>query len=74
MTARDRLHDLVDQLDDEAAERLLAVAHTLVPAPRTPSTGRLPLFVGSFSSGHTDISERAEDILREELGRPRDPS
>lgn len=68
MTTRDRLHELVDQLDDAAAEQLLAAAKQLVPAPRPSSRGGLPAFVGSFSSGHTDVSERAEEILRDELG------
>jgi hypothetical protein len=67
MTARDRLHELVDQLDDAAAERLGA-ANELVPTPHPESPGGLPAFVGSFSSGHTDVSERSEEILREELG------
>ncbi len=67
MTTRDRLHELVDQLDDAAAERLLATAKTMVPAPRS-SPAELPAFVGAFTSGRTDISERAEEILRDELG------
>ncbi|MGH3803127.1 MAG: hypothetical protein ACRDTD_23960 [Pseudonocardiaceae bacterium] len=61
MTTRERLHELVDQLDDAGAERLLATANTLVSEPRT-STAGLPAFVGAFASGHTDISERAEEI------------
>jgi len=70
MIARDRLHELVDQLDEQAAERLLAAANELVPAQRPSGTDPvLPEFVGSFSSGRSDVSERAEDILRDELGR-----
>ena len=71
MTTRDRLHELVDQLDDDAAARLLTTALELVPTPRR-SDG-LPAFVGSFASGRSDISERAEDILRDELGGPTRP-
>jgi hypothetical protein len=67
MSTRDRLHELVDQLDEPAAQRLLAIAHELVPYPRPANPG-LPAFVGAFASGHADISERAEDILRDELG------
>jgi streptomycin 6-kinase len=70
MTARDRLHELVDQLDDDAAERLLKAANALVPAPRPSPQGGLPEFVGSFTSGRADVSERAEEILRDELGGP----
>jgi len=69
MTTRERLHELVDQLDDAAAERLLATANTLVPEPRRAAP-ELPAFVGAFASGHADISERAEEILRDELGGP----
>jgi hypothetical protein len=68
MTTRDRLHELVDQLDDAAAEQLLAAANELVPTQRPSSRGGLPAFVGSFSGGRSDVSERAEEILRDELG------
>jgi hypothetical protein len=30
---------------------------------------KLPSFVGMFASGETDVAERAEEILREELPR-----
>lgn len=69
MSSRDRLHELVDQLDEPAAERLLALAHELVPHPRAGQSD-LPAFVGAFSSGQGDVSERAEHILRDELGYP----
>jgi hypothetical protein len=46
----------------------LAAAKQLVPAPRPSSRGGLPAFVGSFSSGHADVSQRAEEILRDESG------
>lgn len=68
MTTRDQLHELVDQLDDAAAARLLAAALELVPAPR--HSDGLPGFVGSFASGRSDVSQRAEEILRDELGGP----
>lgn len=67
MTTRDQLHELVDQLDDADAERLLATVLELVPAPRR-SRGGVPAFVGSFTSGRTDVSERVEEIFRDELG------
>jgi len=67
MATRDQLHELVDQLDDTGAERLLATTLELVSAPRPPRS-ELPAFVGSFGSGCTDASERAEEILRAELG------
>jgi len=72
MTARDRLHELVDLLDDEAAERLLEAAQALVPAQRSAPQGDVPAFVGSFASGHADVSERGEEILRDELGGQRE--
>lgn len=70
MTTKERLHELVDQLDDATAERLLSTAETLTPAapPERAASDRVPSFVGAFASGRSDTAARAEQILRDELG------
>jgi hypothetical protein len=69
MTTKERLHALVDALDEAEADRLLDVALALAtPAADAPANAPLPAFVGSFRSGTSDTSERAEEILRNELG------
>lgn len=69
MTTKERLHALVDALDDADADRLLDAALTLTTAAPAPPAGRpLPAFVASIRSGTSDTSERAEEILRAELG------
>ncbi len=68
MTTRERLHELVDQLDEADADRLLDAALALTaPRPGTAPAG-LPAFVGSVRSGQADTAVRAEQILRTELG------
>lgn len=68
MTTRERLHELVDQLDDAAAEQLLHAATALTaPTARAQGTA-VPGFVGSVHSGQADTSTRAKEILRAELG------
>jgi ribosomal protein L12E/L44/L45/RPP1/RPP2 len=69
MTTKERLHALVDALDEVEADRLLDVALALsTTAASAPADAALPAFVGSFRSGTSDTSERAEEILRNELG------
>jgi hypothetical protein len=68
MTRKERLHELVDRLDDAAAERLLNTAEMILPASGEHAAHGLPSFVGAFGSGRSDISARAEEILRDELG------
>lgn len=47
-----------------------AVTAYVARPPRIPQ--QLPTWVGMFDSGHTDTSERVDEILRETLGR-KDP-
>jgi hypothetical protein len=73
MTTKERLHQLVEALDDTDADRLLDAALALPSAttePQTPTTDaeELESFIGCFRSGTSDTSERAEEILRAELG------
>lgn len=67
MTTRERLHELVDQLDETAAHRLLDAALALAPDRRAAGAG-LPAFVGSVRGGHANTAARSEEILRAELG------
>jgi hypothetical protein len=73
MTTKERLHELVDQLDDASAERLLNTAETILPAAGEHPAHGLPSFVGAFGSGRSDTSVRAEEILRDELGAASSP-
>lgn len=73
MTTKERLHQLVDALDEESADRLLDAALALAPTPAEPPAPTaggeaLESFIGCFRSGRADTSERAEEILRTELG------
>ena len=72
MTTRERLHELVDQLDEAAAERLLSAATSITPAGHDGSAA-MPAFVGAFAGERSDTSTRAKQILREELGNPARP-
>ncbi|MDQ8701362.1 hypothetical protein RCO28_02515 [Streptomyces sp. LHD-70] len=62
MTTREELHALLDRVPDDdlpvLAERLRELGLL-----RTAATG--PKSLGMGNSGHTDTSERADEILRE---------
>jgi hypothetical protein len=67
MTTRERLHRLVDDLnDDQAAEALVLLESQLAEEPQ-PAT--LPEFFGMLHSGKGDLAARSEEILRAEFGR-----
>jgi hypothetical protein len=71
VTTRERLHLLVDDMDDEQLERAL---HAIEPIARSRSTdaepGQRPLpdFVGSFASGRPDLSQRVNELLADGFG------
>lgn len=72
MTPRERLHVLVDEMDDEQAERALRAVEPIVqPRPRIadPQRHPLPEFVGSFDSGHHNLSQRVDELLDHGFGR-----
>ncbi|UVO12342.1 hypothetical protein NM962_21165 [Mycobacterium sp. SVM_VP21] len=72
MTTRERLHLLVDAMDDEQAERaLLAVEPIAQSHPVGADAGRRPLpgFVGSFDSGRHNLSQRVDELLADGFGR-----
>ncbi|MGH3544975.1 MAG: hypothetical protein ACRDPW_03495 [Mycobacteriales bacterium] len=66
MTTKERLHHLVDSLDENAASELLDVAlsRSVMPVQRRA----LPSFVGAGDSGCTHISSHARALVRDELG------
>ena len=68
ITTKERLHQLVDALDDEEA---VSVLHLLSEhMPRQRARRKLPSWVGSGRSKHgeTDVASRAKEILQAELG------
>ncbi|GAB3997708.1 hypothetical protein GCM10029992_21460 [Glycomyces albus] len=67
MTAKERLHRLVDDLGEpQAAEALTWIrARYAMPDPAGPDAD-LPEWIGSFSSGRGDLAENYEDHLRDE--------
>lgn len=71
MTAmREELHHLVDELpEDRVGSTLALVRETLSDAEADKGAWPIPEFVASFASGKGDLAERADEILRDELGR-----
>ncbi|GAA1549886.1 hypothetical protein [Kribbella lupini] len=74
-TPREELHALIDELPDDAAAELLPELRLLklqaeARAERPRGSGTWPpAWFGSIEGSSTDISERADEILRAELGR-----
>lgn len=68
MTTKERLHELVDQLDEADAHRLLDAALALTTTRPQPVGSEVPAFVASVHSGTSNTAVRAEEILRDELG------
>jgi hypothetical protein len=72
MTTRERLHLLVDNMDDEQVERALLLVEPILHSGTTAAdAGRqsLPAFVGSFDSGRHDLSQRVDELLTDGFGR-----
>lgn len=72
MTTRERLHLLVDAMDDEQAERALRVVEPIAQSRSTAAdAGRRPMpeFVGSFDSGRHDLSQRVGELFADGFGR-----
>ncbi len=72
MTTRERLHLLVDAMDDEQAERALRAVEPIAQSRSTATdAGRRPLpeFVGSFDSGRRDLSHRVDELFADGFGR-----
>lgn len=67
MTTKERLHQLVEQLNDDEASAALVLLQDRVAGE--PSSAPLPEFFGMLHSGQGDLAERSSDILRAEFGR-----
>ncbi len=66
MTTRERLHRLVDDLNEDQAEEALALLESQLTEEREPEA--LPEFFGMLHSGKGDLAARSDEILRAELG------
>jgi hypothetical protein len=66
MTAKERLREIIDGLDDEQAERALS-ALGAVPVQRAARPQ--PRSLGHGAGGRGDLSEKVDDILAEGFGR-----
>ena len=72
MTTHERLHLLVDAMDDEQAERALRAVEPIAQSCSTAADAShrpLPEFVGSFASGRHDNSQRVNELLADGFGR-----
>lgn len=68
VTKREQLHELVNELGEEQVDELLQLASRIAGEP---TSGRCePSWFGVLRSGRGDLSERHEEILKAELGRP----
>ncbi|WP_166346667.1 hypothetical protein [Phytoactinopolyspora limicola] len=68
MTKKEQLLELVDELGDEEVDELIQYASKL--AGQKTSKRKEPSWFGGMRSGRGDLSERHEEILKSELGRP----
>jgi hypothetical protein len=75
VTAKERLHALVDRLGDEEADRALAVLEAALPhgvdVPAQSGRRRRPRSLGFGASGRGDVSQNVDAILAEGFGRSR---
>ncbi|MDT9699278.1 hypothetical protein [Streptomyces sp. P17] len=62
MTTREELHALIDRVPEDDIE---SVAQSLRPFIGPAARPARPSFIGMGRSGHSDTSERADEILRE---------
>ncbi len=72
MTIRERLHLLVDGMDEEQVERALRAVEPIAQSRSTgaePGRRALPDFVGSFDSGRHNLSQRVDELLADGFGR-----
>lgn len=72
MTTRERLHLLVDNMDDEQVESTLLAVEPIAQSRSTASdAGRRPLpeFVGSFDNRRHDLSQRVDELFADGFGR-----
>ncbi|MFC0627807.1 hypothetical protein [Kribbella deserti] len=69
-TPREELHALIDALPESAAEELLTRLRLRAVCSERDSNGSWPPpWFGAGQASSPDVSERADEILREEFGR-----
>lgn len=66
--ARDKLHQLVEQLPDDKVSTALSELQRLAGEDRKSGTWPPPWF-GSITTGRSDTSQRIDEILAEGFGR-----
>ena len=69
MTAKERLREIVEALDDEQAERALNALAVLGAVPVQQAARPLPRSLGYGASGRSDRSEKVDDSIAEGFGR-----
>jgi len=70
MTTKEQLHQLVDTLADEQADRALALLKAVSePDLGTARSRPVPRSLGIGASGRADVSEHVDEFLAEGLGR-----
>jgi hypothetical protein len=69
VTAKERLREIVESLDDEQAERALNALAALGAVPVQRSARLQPRSLGHGASGRGDLSDKVDDILADGFGR-----
>jgi hypothetical protein len=69
VTAKERLREIIDGLDDEQAERALSALAALGAAPTQRAARPQPRSLGHGASGRGNLSEKVDDVLAEGFGR-----
>jgi hypothetical protein len=69
MTAKQRLREIIEGLDDEQAERALSALAALGAVPVQRAARPQPRSLGHGAGGRGDLSEKVDDILAEGFGR-----
>lgn len=69
MTTKEQLHQLIDTLAAEEAERALLLLESIATHTEQAPTRRLPASLGVGQSGRSDISERVDELLADGFGR-----
>lgn len=69
VTTKERLHQLVDELADEQANRALVLLQEISGALPADRRTVMPASLGIGASGRSDISSRVDEFLADGFGR-----
>lgn len=69
MSAKERLREIVESLDDEQAERALSALAALDALPVQRSARPQPRSPGHGASGRGDLSANVDEVLADGFGR-----